>query len=115
MGTVVVLCLKPHAGEIARKSWQTKCRQLLAQGLKSRITWVECDPPYEAEDRVLPAAFWVRPHDKDASRRRLLLRKQAFASLVQVLGAVVRHRPWVITGAEQGGLIAGLCARPPRA
>ncbi len=111
-GGTVVLYLKPFAADLVCQTWEQKCRALLAKGLKTRITWVECDPPYEVEDRVLPASFWVRPHDKDAEKRRLLLRKQIFASLVQVLGAVVRYRPRIIIGAEQGALIAALCARP---
>ena len=73
---------------------------------------VESVPPYEDDNALDPVGFWFRPYVAKADDRRKLMRKQIFASLVSILHDVVKHRPVIIVGAEQGGLMSLIFARP---
>ena len=75
------------------------------------IHMIEVEPTYSDDAVFDPTSYWVKPHEKDADKRRRLLRKQLFAGIVGVLGAVSKYNPSIIIGSEQGGLIALLMAR----
>ena len=70
------------------------------------------DPPFEVEDDVDGQGYWMRPHQAKTDARRKGLRKHVLTSLMLVLAYVVKHRPRLLVGVEQGGLIAALCSLP---
>ena len=66
------------------------------------------DPPYDVEGDLDGKGYWLKPAAPKEDARRKQLRKQTLASLMLLLAYVDRHRPRIIVGIGQGGLIAAL-------
>ena len=109
---VKALFLAPFAitSEVERKCslWRDK----MEKALNVRLRMVIGDPPFDIPEDIDGLGYWVKPVAGKEDARRKILRKQIMTSLVLVLGYVVRHRPRILIGVEQGGLIAALCGQP---
>ena len=81
-------------------------------GLRVRVKLVRGDPGFDRDGEIDGQCYWVRPVAFKPEDRRKLLRKQIFASLVLVLGYVVKYQARLIMGEGQGALIAALMSLP---
>ena len=90
----------------------SNAHKILTELLGCRLRLIRCDGEYTEEDSADPCSYWFRTIGHTPDQRRKSLRKQLFASLVNVLCNVARYHPQVIYGDQQGGLVSSLCSRP---
>lgn len=110
--TLVVLYLGPFAiSEISEEKelhWKLRLEETLQRSVKMIVG----DPPFSSVEDIDAKAYWVLPHHPKPDMRRKLLRKHVLMGLVLTLSYVVQHRPQVILGVGQGGLISALMSMP---
>ena len=90
----------------------SNAHKTLTELLGCRLRLIRCDGEYAEEDSADPCSYWFRIVGNTPDQRRKSLRKQLFASLVNVLSNAARYRPQVIYGVQRGALVASLCSRP---
>ena len=110
-GELRVLFLGPFAltDEVAElsRNWSRK----LTSGLGCPVHLVIGDPTYSEMD-IECKGFWFRPHAKKREEQVRKLRTQILAGEIHLLGLISKHRPRVVLGAQQGGVIAALAGLP---
>ena len=110
--SVTALFLGPFAVIEEAEDKCAKWRDRLEELFELKISLIVGDPPFEVETDVDGKGYWCRPQAPKPEARKKMLRKHLLTSLMLVLSYVVRYRPKILVGIEQGGLVAALAALP---
>jgi hypothetical protein len=110
-GELRVLFVGPYALsdelEETSRQWSGK----LTKSLGCRVNLVVGDPTYSEMD-IDCRGFWFQPHARRLEDQATKLRTQILAGEIHLLGLVSKHRPRVILGVQQGGVISALAGMP---
>ena len=72
---------------------------------------VVADPPFHMDD-VECRGYWLKPEGKDFEKRVKSLRKQLATALIWLMQEIEKHRPRVVIGEGQGGVVVGMSSFP---
>ena len=110
-GELRVLYLGPFAlGDdmnASAKAWEKR----LASDLGYEITLVVGESTF-ADIDLDGHAWWFRPVARKYEDQVKKMRAQGLAALVHLLGLVSKHRPRVVVGMQQGGVVVALAGFP---
>ncbi len=110
-GELRVLFLGPFAltEEVAElsRNWSRR----LTSGLGWPVYLVVGDPTYSEMD-VECRGFWFKPHAKKREDQVRKLRTQILAGEIHLLGLISKHRPRVVIGVQQSGIVTALAGLP---
>ena len=105
-----VLFLGPFAITSVVEEKKTEWSMKFSKALNIPLRPTVGDPAFDVPEDIDGKGYWVRPVASKEEARRKLLKKQLYSSIVLALSYVVRYRPRVIMGYEQGGLISACLA-----
>ena len=110
-GELKVLFLAPFATTSVAKEESAHWSRKLSKSLGYKVHIAVGDPTYSELDLECKG-FWFRPHAKKLEDQVRKFRTQAFSAVVNLLGLAAKHRPQLILGVQQGGLVAALAGFP---
>ena len=108
---VVVMLLPPYDTKENVEKWILKVPDLCKRLFARPVRVVLSDPPY-VDDSAEEDRFYMKPYDKDADKRRKLLRKPVMTIVAAIVNDIAQKQPQVLVGVGQGALLGMMCARP---
>ena len=111
-GFIRVLVLGPWASAAKAEELAIRPAQRIGHAAGCKADCVLLDAPFQMDNSLDGAQFWLRLTGRSPEERRKELRRQGFTGLAALLAGAVRWGPDVIAGIGQGGLITALAALP---
>ena len=89
-----------------------EARDTLTSQIPDALQFIDVSPPCSVEVELEPREYRVRLAQRDKDKRVKEFRRQATIRLVTMLHAAERHRPRLIVGCGQGGVIVVRASMP---
>ena len=90
-----------------REAWKLR----LDEEYSVDTTIAVADPPFQISDLDCKG-YWLKPEGNTQEKRVKALRKHVNSALVSLLNDVEKHRPRLVLGEGQGGVVVAMAALP---
>ena len=95
--------------EVQRRA--SRWREVLESQYPIKVDLVVAEPPFETDD-LLCKGYWVNVTHRDPAKRMKELRSVLSGSLLHLIGQVNKHRPRMLLGEGQGGIVVAVATFP---